>query len=162
MLFRQPVRKFAEVVACRAGHADHVSPATAEYLVRRATIVPNDLFMLFRNLRGRHRQTAGIWPQENIDIVVPDELEHVVPSTIGSTAIVIPHQADGPRHTAVNRNTALSICMRLPEQNAAEGLLTLELKPAGNRNGKSDPDVVIAHNVGCPLTLRCAWPTLQT
>ena len=49
--------------------------------------------------------------------------------------------------------------MRLPEQNAVEGLLTLELKPAGNRNGKSDQDIVIAHNVGSPLTLRCAWRT---
>jgi hypothetical protein len=41
--------------------------------------------------------------------------------------------------------------MRLPEQNAVEGLLTLGLELAGNRNGKSDPDFVIAHNVGSPL-----------
>jgi len=52
--------------------------------------------------------------------------------------------------------------MRLPEQNAVEGLLTLELEPAGNRNRKSDSDFVVAHNVGSPHTLRCAWRTLRT
>ncbi len=52
--------------------------------------------------------------------------------------------------------------MRLPEKNAAESLLTLELESAGNRNGKSDPNFVIAHNVGGTLTLRCVWRTLRT
>ncbi len=39
------------------------------------------------------------------------------------------HQADGPRHSTINGNTALRTCI-LPEQNALEGLLTLSLEPA--------------------------------
>ena len=76
--------------------------------------------MLFRNLRYSHRQAAGIRPQENVNLILSQKLEYVLPGKADLTVIVIPNQPDRPVLPVPNGNAALSIDVRLPEANTLE------------------------------------------
>ena len=102
--------------------------------------------MFFRNLRYGHRQAAGIRPQENVNLILSQKLEYVLPGKADLTVIVIPNQPDRPVLPVPNGNAAPSIDVRLPEANTLERLLALGAELAGQGNGQPDRKFgLIAH-----------------
>ena len=120
----------------------------AEDLIGGAAIVPHDFLVFFGNLHYRHRQAAGIRPQENVNLILSQKLDYVLPGKPDLTAIVIPNQPDGPFLPVPHGNPALSIDARLPEANTLERLLALEAELAGQGNGQPDRNFcLVAHTL---------------
>jgi hypothetical protein len=102
--------------------------------------------VFFRNLRYGHRQAAGIRPQENVNLILSQKLEYVLPGKADLTVIVIPNQPDRAVLPVPNGNAAPSIDVRLPEANTLERLLALGAELAGQGNGQPDRNFcLIAH-----------------
>src|SRR5215813_3606037 len=109
-------------------------------------MVPQNLFVLFRNLRYGHGQTARIRPQENVNLLLAQKPEYVRPGSADLTVIVIPDQPDSPFLPVTHGNATLSIDVRLPEADSLERLLALEAEPASQGNGQPDRNLFpIAH-----------------
>ena len=104
--------------------------------------------MFFRDLCYGHRQAAGIRPQENVNLILLQKLEYVLPGKADLTAIVIPNQPDRPFLPVPHGNAALSIDVRLPEANTLERLLAQGAALAGQGNGQPDRNFcLVAHTL---------------
>ena len=109
-------------------------------------MVPQNLLVLFCNLRYGHRQTARIRPQENVNLILAQKPEYVRPGSADLTVVVIPNQPDSPFLPVPRGNATLSIEVRLPEADSLKRLLALEAEPASQGNGQPDPNLCpIAH-----------------
>src|SRR5215813_13420761 len=86
-------------------------------------MVPQNLLVLFRNLRYGHGQTARIWPQKNVNLILAQKPEYVRPGSADLTVIVIPNQPDSPFLPVPHGNATLSIDVRLPEADSLKRLL---------------------------------------
>src|SRR6266436_4898670 len=117
----------------------------AEDVVGGAAIVPYDFFVFFRNLRYGHRQAAGIRAQENVNLILSQKLEYVLPGKADLTAIVAPNQPDTPFLSILDSNATLSVDISLPEAGTLEGLLPLRVELARKRNGQPDCNFWLAH-----------------
>src|SRR5216684_4898435 len=117
----------------------------AEDLIRRAAMVPEDFLVFFGNLHYGHRQAAGIRPQENVNLILSQKLEYVLPGKADLTAIVIPNQPDRPFLSILDSNATLSVDISLPEAATLEGLLPLRVELARKRNGQPDCNFWLAH-----------------
>src|SRR5215469_708421 len=107
-------------------------------------MAPQNLLVLFRNLRYRRRQTARIRPQENINLILAQKPEYVRPGRADLTVIVIPNQPDSPFLLVAQGNATLSIDVRLPEADSLKRLLALDAEPASQGNGQPDRNL-------CPM-----------
>jgi hypothetical protein len=129
----------------------------AEDFIGGAAIVPYDFLVLIRNLRYGHRQAAGIRPQENVNLVLSQKLEYVLPGKADLTAIVMPNQPDRPFLAVPDANAALGVDIRLPAANTLDRLLTLGAEPAGQGNGQPDRNFcLVAHTRSPALDLPLA------
>src|SRR5215471_10276013 len=109
-------------------------------------MVPQNLLVLFRNLRYGHRETARIRPQENVNLILAQKPEYVRPGSADLTVIVIPYQTDSPFLLVAQGNATLSIHVRLPEADSLQRLPAQEAESASQGDGQPDRNLCpIAH-----------------